>query len=732
MSHVTSKLSSSLDIIREVNLKQIFSSLYGERRVILGSLALFLLGGYLYLKLAEPIYTVDAMIQVEDQVRDASMAALDSVSALNARNPLNTEMELIRSRMILGRVVDELNLGIDVSPKKLPMIGSYYLRNIKKPRVVEWLRGYGYPAGEEFVTLTNLEVPNQQLGKAYTLRVLPNQRFEVRNASGELEVTGIPGQVAVGQHISVLVDSLRAKPGSVFHLARQPRLAAINRLSKQLALAEKSFSTGILEFKVNDPEPLRAISILNRITQVYVEQNRNRRQEDAKSALKFLDQQLPEVQETLQTSENKLSSFQEKSGSLNTGAEATMLMATLQSTQTTLDTEKFARESLLNRFTPNHPAVSTQDQKIATLQKQIAELKSRISRLPRIQEGATRLNRDLTIKNELYGNLVSVSQQLEIAKASRIGNLRTIDTAQQPLGPSWPQGFLVMLVSGMAGLFLGSFIAVLRLLLRNGIKDAEVLEQLTGVPVYAVIPHTDALLPDLRPGSRRTKQRGLLLEHAPDDIALESLRSLRTALRFAFLETASKRLLVTGPLPGIGKSFVAANLAGVMAQAGQRVLLVDADLRRGRLHARFGQPREQGLAELLAGDPLGMAHIKPTGLVGLSLLTTGALPPNPSELFLSSRLQPLLAELEEAFDLVIFDSAPVLPVTDTVMLANHIPVILGIAQFDQTTEREFRLFQSTLGQAGSFVRGVVLNNVTARFGAYGYGYNYNYAPSRKS
>jgi len=726
MSQEITTASTPYGVIREINLRQLLSSLYSERRVILGSVVFFLALDFAYLKLATPLYVVDASIQVESQSRGATLGGLDAVSGIfQVQSAINTEFEILNSRMVLGRVVDDLDLTLHVTPKSLPLVGSYYLRNMQNSMFAKSLRSLGgYPSGRESVTVSNFQLPTALYGQAFQLKVLPQQHYELYGPDGSLALKGIAGQVAVGERTSMLIDTLRAQPGSIFMVSKQHRAAIIDDLQARLLLTEKGRYSGIIEVKLTDTSAQNAVNILNRIATVYVEQNTNRRQEDAKSALSFIDKQLPNVEKTLQTSESNLSNYQQKSKAIDAAGEANMLMGSLQSAQSALASERQARDSLLLRYTPKHPMVIAQDQKIASAQRQIAEIRGRISSLPRIQEGVTRLSRDLTIKNELYGGMVSDSQQLKVAKASKIGNVRVIDSAQLPLGPTYPIPGLLTAIAFFAGLAVGLLTAIARLVFRSGIKDATALEQRTGIPVYAIIPHSDAPLVSTR--SKHGRDTELLITKSGNDQALESLRSLRTALRFALLNATTNRVLITGPSPGVGKSFVAANLATVLAQSGQRVLMIDADLRKGRLHDVFKHQRSSGFSELLAGSLTIDQVIKPTAIDNLHFISTGVLPPNPAELLMSENVTTILGELSARYDLVLFDSAPVLPVTDAALLGEHISVTLVVVHYDITTQREFDTTVARLRQAGVNVKGALLNNVTARFDAYGYGYGYTY------
>ncbi|MEL0028485.1 MAG: polysaccharide biosynthesis tyrosine autokinase, partial [Perlucidibaca sp.] len=180
----------------------------------------------------------------------------------------------------------------------------------------------------------------------------------------------------------------------------------------------------------------------------------------------------------------------------------------------------------------------------------------------------------------------------------------------------------------------------------------------------------------------------MLAETDPEDLAIESLRSLRTSMHFALLDAPNNILMVTGPAPSVGKSFVSVNLAAVLASSGQRVLLIDGDLRRGYLNEYFGTQRDQGLSEMIAGNLAPEAAIRQTGLPDFDYVATGVLPPNPAELLLHPRFEQFLRDVSGRYDQVIIDSPPVLAVTDGAIIGRHVGATLLVARFEQTHMRE--------------------------------------------
>ena len=207
---------------------------------------------------------------------------------------------------------------------------------------------------------------------------------------------------------------------------------------------------------------------------------------------------------------------------------------------------------------------------------------------------------------------------------------------------------------------------------------------------------------------------------------VETIRGLRTALHFGLLDSPNNRILVTGPSPGVGKSFVAANLAVTIAQGGQRVLLVDTDLRKGRLHKIFGL-NKNGLTEILGQKILPAEAAQPVpGVEGLHVITRGDTPPNPSELLMTKSLGKFLEWASGHYETVIIDSPPVLAVTDAVIVGQLCGMALMVARFSESAHKEIMISANRLRQSGVNLKGSILNAVEKRSSSY-YGYGGYYA-----
>jgi len=382
------------------------------------------------------------------------------------------------------------------------------------------------------------------------------------------------------------------------------------------------------------------------------------------------------------------------------------------------------RSEMQQRFSDDHPAVVALTDNIAALADEQKSLSDRVGALPNTEQEALRLLRDVRVDTQLYTNLLDSSQQLAVVEAGQLGNVRVVDWAMQPDDPVKPRKLIVLGISLVLGIVVGVAVPFVRRSLQVHIENAEQIEQILGTPVYSVVPHSErqgAIERQIRRG--RTGQL-LLARTAQDDVAIEAIRSLQTALYFGAFDAVNNIILITGSRPNVGKSFVAANLAAVMAAGGKRVLLVDADLRRGNIHTYFGTGLVPGLADALASDtadPLIQHNVLP----GLDFLPRGAVPANPAELLMGGRLKTLLDRFSEQYDVVVIDTPPVLAVTDAMLIARHVGTTLVAVRHGQQTVNEISEAARRIRNADIVVRGVVLTDVPQSrlgYGSYSTGY----------
>jgi tyrosine-protein kinase Etk/Wzc len=370
------------------------------------------------------------------------------------------------------------------------------------------------------------------------------------------------------------------------------------------------------------------------------------------------------------------------------------------------------------------------DAQVQDLSSQINTLDRRTKNFPNVEQDLLRLMRDVKVNSELYTSLLNSFQQLRLVKEGKVGNVRIVDVAAVPERSVKPQRSLALALSGVLGLLAGLGLAFVRNSMHPGIKYADQIEQNLGMHVFATVPHSSAQsghntdIAALKGGTH------LLAITQPDDPCVESLRSLRTALQFAMLDAPNKVVLVSGPTPGIGKSFVSTNFATVLGIGGKRVLLIDADMRKGHIHKSYGLERGYGLSELIVGSQLLAQVIHKNVSAQVDLVTTGTLPPNPAELLMSPATGALLQALAAEYDIVLIDTPPVLAVSDTLVLAPQAGTIFMVARAEISTLGELQESSKRLTQLGAAVRGVIFNGQNTAKRRYGYGTGYGYKYSR--
>jgi tyrosine-protein kinase Etk/Wzc len=329
------------------------------------------------------------------------------------------------------------------------------------------------------------------------------------------------------------------------------------------------------------------------------------------------------------------------------------------------------------------------------------------------------LTRNLEVAQNVYLSLLSRQQELQVVQASVIGNVRVLDQAFASPNPIAPRKSLILSVSLTLGFVFGVAIVLIRRLFNVGVDGAEDIEKL-GLAVFATVGETEHTVS----ASGRSTMPILAIDH-PTDLSVEALRSLRTSLHFGLLDAKTRSVLITSAAPEAGKGFTAVNLAVVSAQAGQRVCLIDGDLRRGYLRKYFNIERNApGLAEYLAGDvPLAQA-LRSGPVAGLSVMTTGKLPPNPSELIMRQSFSDLMVELDRDFDLILVDAPPTLAVTDPVIMGRSVGATIMIVRHRKTAIGEVEAVMRTFENAGGRIAGAVLNGVVTDRLAYGNRYYY--------
>jgi len=698
----------------EIDLSRLLGTLIDHRWLIIGITALFSVAGIIYSLFATPIYQADAMVQVEQNVGNSLVNDLSQMLP-NSQPGSSTEIELIKSRMVTGKTVDDLNLETVVQQKYFPVFG----------------RGWARLTGTEpaKIALSRLNVPANSDDLELELTVIDAKNYVLSNNGTEI-IKGKVGALESGHGVSLLVSDISAEPGTVFEVAKLARLVATNNLLDALTVEDKGKDTGVLALSLTGDDPILVRNILDSISKNYLLQNVERKSEEAAKSLDFLKEQLPEVRSSLDSAEDKLNRFRQANDSVDLSLEAKSVLDTIVGVEAQLNELTFKEAEISKLYTKEHPAYRALMEKRATLQQEKDKLNKRVSVMPKTQQEILRLTRDVQAGQEIYMQLLNKQQELGITKASTVGNVRIVDPAVTQPRPVKPQKtIIVLIVTLLGGLFSTGFV-LLKTMLHRGIESPEQLEQ-QGINVYASIPLSEWQQKSDREtmlSGKRNSNRSytLLAVGNPADLAIEAVRSLRTSLHFASLEAKNNVLMISGASPSIGKTFVSINLAAVIAQAGQRILVVDADMRKGYAHSLLNCELGLGLSDVLSGQATAQQAVKKTSIENLSFISRGKIPPNPSELLMHNRLAEFLEWAGKEYDIVLVDTPPILAVTDAAIVARNVGTTLLVARYGVNSLKEIEVSIRRFEQNGMEIKGIILNAVENKSGsAYGY-YAYEY------
>ncbi|WP_151740247.1 polysaccharide biosynthesis tyrosine autokinase [Acinetobacter nosocomialis] len=713
-----------------IDLKELFFSLIAQWKIIACCVVLSLICALLYLRITPDIYAVDAMVQVEDSKGAASAALLGDLSkasgGLSQKSPADPEIEILRSRMVLGQVIQNLNLDINIKDNQSSLIGKLVSQDQSK---LEYRHDAVICTNQNNnLIVKQLSVPEYYLDKPLKLEFKDVNQFTL-TYKDQVVFNGLLNKKNILNTDKGLWQVQLNTQGNLkdhsYTLTKLALPTAVNQFNTIYGVAEKGKMTGVIGLSYLGQDPEHITQVLNSVLNVYHEQNIERKSLESKQTLAFLEKQLPELRKQLEDSEIKFNQFREKYKTVDVNAESELLL------KQNIDLEKLKIElqqkqaELSAKYTNDHPLILQIDAQITEINKKIADLNNRLTQLPETQRLYLQLYRDVKVNTELYTSLLNSYQQLKIANAGEIGNVRIIDTAVEPVKPIKPKKLIVLILSIFVGGFIGVLIALLRKMMRSGVNDSTQIENELDLPVYATVPRSP--IQETRMSIlKKKKSIPILAVKSSDDIAIESLRSIRTAIHFALTSAKNNIIMIAGPSPEVGKSFISTNLATIFAQGNKRVLLIDADMRRGYMHKYFDVDVKPGLSELLSGQADLTQVLHKTQVANLDVITRGKSPANPSEMLSSTQFKDLLEKFQTQYDHIIIDTPPVLAVTDGIIISQYTGVNLIVARYAKSHMKELELTINRFEQAGVKVNGFILNDIQRSSGG-GYGYNYAYA-----
>lgn len=721
-SHKSDKFGAATPHDNEIDLIQLLAEMFDHRVMIACITLLFTVCAGIYAYSVTPIYQADALVQIEAK-QDNSLLKSLSQFGTDLSPDVAPELLLLKSRMILGETVDKLGLTYSVKRRMLPVIGPLLER--------------GRKAGELTIgalTLPLLEDKPQEL----LLTVQEQGRYHLEGKT--LEADGVVGKTLDKGGVTLLVTSLSAAPGTRFALKTVTKLEAINALQRRLIVSESAKQSGIISLTLTGEDPDKIAVVLNTIAENYLSQNIARQEAKDTRSLTFLQDQLPKIRRELDEAEARLNAYREQRDSVDLSLEAKTVLDQVVNVENQLNELTFREAEVSQLFKKDHPTYRALRDKKQTLKQERTRLNNRVSSMPSTQQEILRLSRDVESGRTIYLQLLTRQQELNISRSSTIGNVRIIDPAVTQPGPVKPHKVIIIVLGMLVGLMLSAGTVLVRSAFKRGITSSEQLEA-QGMPLLATLPRSVWLWKKTHLRKRtlfashwkhRTSNVPFLPVDRPADIFVEAVRGLRTSLHFTMMNAVNRIVVISGPSQDCGKTLVSTSLASIAAQAGQRVLFIDADMRKGYVHNIFKLNNQHGLSSVLGGSIEWQDAIQRFEKGGFDVLTCGSQPSHPVELLMNERFQTVMSRIDKEYDIVIVDTPPVLAVTDALLVARAAATTLLVARFGKTSVKEIENCRKRLQQMGVQVEGAILNDIVKSAAFYyhsGYShYNYGYTP----
>lgn len=736
-------------------LEVILVLLRGWKTIVLFAI-LGLIIGILYARYENPTFKSDALIQIDETSQNVSGLGSNIADLLPPDDStVQAQIELIRSRMVLEPVVDLIHLDIRLNDPAVSQLDR--IINNQTNVQMNTAEGVVLETSNGQVQVEQFEVAQDYLDRAFVLS-RTDTGFILSQGSEQFKGQLNKAYRFKGDHgvIEITVNDLPTGDYPI-NITKQSLQITTDSINSALSVVEKGTKTGIIELSLSGLNQEQASLTLEQVVLSYIAQNQTRSSEQTIKTIEFMEEQIPELQQKLEASEAIFNKFRENSGTIDVAQEASILLSENAGIDTQISELKLRKAELTTYYTDEHPLVIQINDQLRVLNARKQQIDNTISELPEVQREFLTLSEDVNINRELYLTILKNYEQLKIVKAGQVSDARIIDLPINTYRTITPKKQLIMILATLSGALLGALLVFIMNLLRNVVKDPERIEYKTGVPVIATIPRSTVLS---RLSSHKKTAPRMLAHIDNTSLSYEAIKSLRTSLILNTPTVVSQNppaqlFLVTGESPGVGKSFISANLAEVFAQLNKKVLIIDADMRMGELHKIFGLSQYDGLADYLlledssvppslsssrtlsdssetrvvneANDFALEGIIHPSGMEHIDFIPRGKHPNNPASLLISERFSALLSALKSRYDYIIVDSPPVLAASDAMVLAQHADQVLMVTRYDNSMERQLTYAIKQMDKSDIQVDGIILNDVKqSLMSKYSYHYSYAY------
>lgn len=777
----------------EIDLSEIGRTIIRQRRKIaLITIATTTIAVF-YVLLSRPQFTVSGSIYLGSAqsgggaATQALTSGLGFLSAFQSVSGVETQVELIRARSLLARAIEQSGLNAQITPVDAPNI-NYWRWKIYDGKAIDTFAPKPGGLQAKFATFA------EPVSQSASFRVLigKNGTYRIRQMpgwflAGKTILTGRLGQPAAGGGLSLLLSPVIAKhppkPGARFNLKVSPANLIVKNITTHGLFSVGAGGTVTQPTKLANlsllwPNPYEGRLFINQVMNDFIETQISWKTQSASSMEDFISGQLDKIRSSLNSADQKLASYQSKTGIIDVPENAKAVIEELSKYEvqrTTLELQQEALKQLSDEmaaakgslnpylvsesddpvlgklagelalaqtkldalragYTGKTSEIQTQQATIYKIQQSIRTLivndlslagdnlsnidqliekfKTKIKTMPSESLNVIALARSSDVFGKLYVLLMEKDEEAEVSKAATVIDTRVVNSADLPLASTTPKAAVTVLI----GLFIGLFGSVGLVLGQRAIsgrfQSEDEIRRLVSLPIYGLVPK--------RASSEIAKS---IFSLRPQSQFAEAFRLLRSNLYQSTSGQQSRVIAITSAVPGDGKTTTLTNLAKILADDGRRVILVDADLHRGRVHEALKIDQAPGLTEWLVNTV--PSRFQPVPDQKFMALPSGVLPPNPSELLNEPMLEDIIAALRAEFDFIVLDCPPLPAVSDSVRLSKQSDLVLSVVNVEHTPRRSFTIHNETLDTLG-VRRGIVINAASDGGQSYGYGSSYGY------
>ncbi len=741
-----------------------FLGIFGKNKFLTFLIvALSILGGLVYAYFSQPVFETYSTIEVSNEKLDMNMMMNKGLS--DDATLIDTQVEIIRSRNLIEQAVDKIGYRTHYYA-----ISHYKENELYKDSPIE-LAALEVKNSHFYGTKFMIDVIDDQSFKLYSKKdgVVASLKSGISELMGKknnsLIYSGIHkfSEKIDTPYFSLIVKKSASLEKNQYAFVVLDKDTAIHTISKNLSVFPTAKNGSVIKMIYQDNVATRAKDFLDALVDIYLNQSVTKKSSQASQALSFVDQQLKEVSKKLQQSAIKLENYKEENNLINIETESDVTLRQLSDYKARLSDikiqesafqslyEEFKRGnygavsslakeypvletllsdyqkaksdkiSLLGTFTEEHPDVEKANEKIEdikmalessiesindtlrerkrSLEDTLYSKETNLLKLPEKERELADLTRKYGVNEKTYQFLLEKQAEMSINKASTVSSNRVLDRAIVEKRPVKPNLAMILGSSALLGLIIAMLLAFLRDLMDNKIKTRDDLSHITKIPFYGVIPHV------------KSSEKMFILEDQ-QSVASEALRLIRTNLEFISTDKKGKVIVVSSTVPGEGKTTTATNLAGVFGMSDKKCIVISLDMRRPMLHRVFALTNKVGMSTVLSkNSELKDVIWEHKKIDNLDIITSGPIPPNPSELMQSGKLDKLIEELRETYDYIIVDSPPMGSITDAIILMKLADISLIVFR-SEFSEKEFvKSLEDVISSYNIENVGLVLNDV---------------------